>query len=202
MLIVPFCMEVTFSGTYAGRNWANIIHVFWNKSTLGRDGTDLSTMLLGFEAAWSGDLATAMNENVVLTNVKLQDLDSASGLTLNLPSSETGGRASSGMPGNVSVLATKDDSHTRNQRPGRWFQVGVCEVDTDSTNPSQLDSTGVSTWQGAFTDFFGSMSGTQAAEDFYPVVLHKNFAGDGFIPYAMNSMTISSRLATQRRRLR
>lgn len=202
MIVSPFILEVTFSGTYGSRPWANIQHLFWNASGGDRNAGNLGNIATDMDAAWSTALADAMNENVHLESIKVQDLDSETGLTSLLATSAVGARSSTGMPANVAVLATKDDNHGRNLRPGRAYFIGVCEVDTAAGNPNALDSTGVTTWQTAVNDYFALLSGTSGGETYFPVVLHKGTTPDSPIPYNMSSMSVSSLLATQRRRLR
>lgn len=202
MLIVPFCLEITFSGTYGPRQWANVQHLLWNQDGPDRTSGLLGTLALAMQAAWSGGVAHAMNEHVALNNIKVADLDSASALTVDLGTSINGSRSSAGMPGNVAVLATKVDGHSRSQRSGRSFFVGVCEVDTASADPSSLDTTGVATWVSAVGDYFGALSGSLDGNGYYPVVLHKGVGSGDMTPYEQEAFAVQGKLATQRRRLR
>lgn len=200
MLIVPFCIEVTFSGVYGDRPWANVQHLEWDESSGGRTAGRLGNIGLAMTAAWVNYLATAMNENMLLTNTKVQDLDSASSFSVDTPGGGPGARTATGMPANVAVLATKVDGHSRSQRPGRAFWCGVCEADTDGANPSQLSTTGAALWQGVVDNYYAHISGTEGGSHWGPVVLHKS--GADLVPYGMTGLDVETILATQRRRLR
>lgn len=201
-IVVPFCLEITWQGTYGGRDWANVMAFFWNESDPDARADALDDIGTFAATVWGDTIATAVSQNVALTNIHVADVDSLSGSNTDIAASDVGSRSSTAMPGQVAVLVTKNTSHTRAQRNGRWFQVGACEVDTDNTNPSNLDSTGLSTFQTAFNDFFAAMDTVVASEPFYPVVFSKGSSPGSPIPIRVASMTVNSRLATQRRRIR
>lgn len=202
MLIVPFVLEITFEGNYGGHPWANVQHLVWDQDTPDRSAADLSIIAFNVATAYETGIQTAQNVNVALTNIKCADLDSATGQIVNVSSPSVGDRSNTGLPANVSVLAQKVDAHDRSQRPGRMYFVGPCETDTSADDPSSLDATALSLWQGAASDYLTGCSGSQGGAAYYPAVLHKSSAPSGFTAYAQTDLVVASGLATQRRRLR
>lgn len=202
MLVVPFVVEVTFQGTYGDRTWANVLHLVWDETTPGRLSAGLDTIATQMETAYVTNILDAMSDKVTLVDIKVQDVDSEGGLSVLRPVGDPGGEAGAGMPGNVAILVTKNDDHARSQRAGRFFFVGALEGDTDTNSPSTLNAGGIARWVAATGGFYTDLSGTAGGSDFYPVVLHKSSAPSGYTPYSLNSLSLNSRLATQRRRLR
>ena len=201
-LVVPFVLAVSWNGSFGVRPWAITQHLVWEESD-DRSVGDLETIAYAMGDAWTTGIADATSDNVNLDTVKITDLDSLSAHIVEVAIDQPGSRSSTCMPPNVAVLCTKVDSHTRTQRPGRWFFPGVCEVDTADSPASTLDGTGLATWSAAASTFFDGLSGSASGSDYYPVVLHKGPEGpDDFIPYRQTDQSVQGLLATQRRRLR
>lgn len=200
MLIIPFVIEVTFSGHFAGRPWACIQHLVWDESSGTRTATDLQAIGVAVGSAFNGEIMDQMSALVSLENVKVQDLDNAGSFTVDVASTGVGALAGNASSPNVAVLATKVDGHTRGQRPGRVFFPGVVESDTDAAAPGNLTAAALGRWQASASAYRAGLSGTQSGSAYFPVVVHKGPSSP--IPYNMTSLTINSHLATQRRRLR
>lgn len=202
MPVVPFVIEVTYAGSYGARSWANIQHLVWDEPTAGRDGAALGLLALSVEAAFVENIMTVQSANVVLDSVTVSDLNDVDGLTVVQSSVSNGDLSTDSMPGNVAVLATKIDAHGHSMRPGRQFYIGMTEGQTSAADPSALNAAGLIAWQGACSGFHTDLSGVNSGSDYYPVVLHKAPSPSGFTPFAQTDLVVSSRLATQRRRLR
>jgi hypothetical protein len=144
-----------------------------------------------------------MAADCVLTNVRIQDIDSLSGQVVNLSSNMPGTGLGEPFPGNVAILVTKETIHDRTQRNGRWFQVGCYQTEDDATTPGTLTAGSISFYQTPFNNFLTRMQQAVALFSNVPVVLSRSAtAPSGYTPHSITAMTVQSRLATIRRRLR
>lgn len=202
-IVEAFTLEYTWSGEYDGRPWANVMHALWLTGTSPRPVTDLDVAAGVARDAWDTNIGPVVTNEVLLTNVRVQDLNSLEGQVVNLEANVAGDGTGPGFPGNVAALVTKRTVHSRTQRNGRWFQVGLFEANTDSGTPSLLNASAISVLNTAFAGFQDDMSVALAGFDHTPVVLSKaSSSADDFEPKVITSFSVQPRLATQRRRLR
>lgn len=201
-IVVPFMVEVTWSGTYGPRPWANVMHFLLDESDPAARNTLLPGVAQACADAWVDNLSPRLSDELLMTNVRAQDLDSLAGQIVNLTTSDAGGQSGASLPPGVAMLVTKDTTHPRTARNGRWFQSGILEGDTDNPAVGALNAAGVAAWQTAFTDFLNQVNDPVIGTNNTPMVLSKSSAPSGFTPYLIQFLTVNALLATQRRRQR
>lgn len=186
---------------YAQLNWifAGIGVPTGAQFTMGMDvqefaGTPLDLAIVAF-GAWNTELRPTTSSAVSLVGVLCKFGPDATG-----PSALNSGNApgtSAGVPASpaVAYLVQKNTSFGGRSGRGRFYLPGVTENNVDSGGV--VDPTGRATIQSNLNDFYNLLS----AGDVGPVLLHGAGAPLA-IPTPIDSFTIDSRVATQRRRQR
>lgn len=202
-VVSPFVLLYQWIGTYGGRPWVNTMHTVWSADGADRSIANLSDAALSARVAWSANIAQLVPAEVVLQEVRVTDLDSLDGQQGSDVVGSAGTNSGQASAPNVSVLVTKATQHGRSQRNGRWYQIGMPEESTSTSDPGLLLPTPLGNWGLRFAEFLTAMSADVATFTNVPVVLSKSPTTPGaFVPNNIISMTVEELLATQRRRLR
>jgi hypothetical protein len=120
------------------------------------------------------------------------------------------------MSGNVSVLVTKNVDAVRGARRGRMYIGGVSESVNDTFVPNTMLTSQQTTWQAAFNAFLGDSNQTPGTPTTYSARMCVPHIVTRYPPkpnqdigsphtgidHLVGSLSVQSRLATQRRRLR
>lgn len=211
-LVAEDCAEFTLHGTVEDRPWAMVLHMLMEPDIIvSRTGMlrDQATIM---NNEWWDHLAPVCNGNTTLEGCRFLDLDSLSGPAGEVsttsgtrPMPKSGGLSGDNIPPNVAALVTKVITGARGRRRGRIFFTGLAESQTTSR---LMASGSLTTLQAAFNSFLsginqngGDVLGLGNGYDSRLVVIHTVdgvFSGRDDV----ETLQVSSRVATQRRRLR
>lgn len=209
-LVVNGICRFAFEGFYIDRPWVNICDMQLDTTGAIYDRDDWAFQTAGrLINGWVDHLADRVSESLVLNQVSWVDLDSATGSTGSrtvtseheLP--EAGFHPAEPLPGNLSVLITKNTNAGRGTRSGRWYQAGLTEpqVVDNSLIPATVDM-----WQdsfNAFKTYIEEPSDPIGGAQRHMAVVHTTGDNPQTGTFTtVDSLTVNPRLATQRRRLR
>jgi len=192
-IIAPTTVRISIAGSYLGTTWANVMHA---RYVGGATAAEAATAVTN---AWIDDLLPALDSNVTAESFNYVDLGTElgiSGPTPGVTGTLTGGSAGAGSPANTAYLLSLEALGTRKQRNGRMYLVGVPEAATDEAGV--VDDDFLDGLQDRADDFFADSA---ASGDATLAVLSKS-TGDDYEGRTVTGITVSNRVATQRRRLR
>lgn len=157
--------------------------------------SDLAAIDAAFETALNNSgIYQFVSSNVAMTSVLVKVGPDATGPSATFPANEPGGDTSTDYP-QAAYLVTKNTDLGGRAGRGRLFIPGV---PPDNVEPGgALNGTVLTGLQTAVTDLLGELGGA----DLPPYLLHQ--AGSPIsTPTEITGLTVSSKIATQRRRLR
>lgn len=207
--VVRFSMKMTGP---AGHECDNIIDVSLDEFASTRhDAVNAIVPLV--VGRWQTDIVGFINNGYTFIGSRWIDLDSLGGTSgFQGPVAGkpvNGGAGGNIMPPNVALLVHKQSIHSREQRDGRLYFPGLNE--TDVGNDGTLGSTAMTFWQGKFetlrTDLSSGTLYPPATTAWRTVHVVGHAPPPDGRPNAwsssdITSVSIDSRCATQRRRLR
>jgi hypothetical protein len=156
------------------------------------DADDCAETLFGH---WADDIMPRVTSFVVLTSVSVKFGPVATGPTGEFAGTEAGGAGGQATSPNVAALIHKNTAFGGRAGRGRMYIPGLQESDLNEAG--NLDSGAVTAWQASLLAFLVSVTG----DNLDPVVLH-GVGSPLSTPSPITSLTIDSKVATQRRRLR
>lgn len=209
-LVVGGICRYTLNGEVSDRPWANILDMHIASS--GDPGYSRESAI--FDTAgniinsWAEHMAPLLGKGTFLESVSWVDLDTADGSTgsrvstseHNLPIE--GGGATLLSPGSVAILVTKQVSSSRGRRNGRMYVAGVVD---GLTNGNTVEPTVIPTWQNAMDAYLAELNDVSFESSYTRdlSVVHTTGAAPTTGTYShVDSLVVSNRPATQRRRLR
>lgn len=212
--IVPGVCRYAINGRAAGRNVVNVldykIDTTGTTADRAQSCSDQAGILIN---QWATSIMPILHSTYSFESVTFADLDSANGTTgsrsitslRSLPIA--GGGTGDALPSNAAGLITKVTNSARGQRNGRLYLSPHGE-----TNSIGNELIGVvrDDWQARFTAFLGDTEQSDPNLGVYTsemVVVHietRDLAGNPATGSSTNvsAMSVQTRLATQRRRLR
>lgn len=212
--IVPGVCRYALNGRAAGRNVVNVLDykIDTTGSTAARaqSCSDQAGILIN---EWADSILPILHSTYNFESVTFADLNSADGATgsrsvtsvrsLPLP----GGGTGEALPSNAAGLVTKVTSSARGQRNGRLYLSPHGESNSIG---NELRGDVRADWQSRFTAFLGDTEQSDPNLGVYTsemVVVHietRDPAGNPATGSSTNvsAMSVQTRLATQRRRLR
>lgn len=209
-LVVDGVCRYTFEGFYIDRPWVNICDMRLETTGSLVDRNDYIYDTAGHLInAWATHLTNAISDSLVLNQVSWVDLDSETGSTgtrtetseFELP--DAGHNDGAPVAGNVSILVTKQTTGGRGQRNGRWYQAGLVEANVDGNG---FQGIARDAYQGNFNGFLDMVNDDgvlPSPHSRHMVVVHTTGENPQTGTYSrVTALTVSDRLATQRRRLR
>jgi hypothetical protein len=210
-IVIGGICRFSYEGTYFGRPWANVLH-FDIDTDIGDARADaIRDQAKVLNNEWIDHWAPILNQNVRFDRTSYVDLDSLTGITGDstqvdaprvLPS--FGAKTADPSAANLAVLVRKNVSGGRSARPGRIYVLGLQEADADGNN---LFPTIASGWQAGMTNWLnavnqessglpgGATYSSRLAVTHVPATSPPTFG-------VVQSLSVDSLLATQRRRLR
>lgn len=211
-VIIPGVCRFSYIGTHIGRPWANVLHFDIDTDLADDRAEAIVDQAKVLNQAWTERIRDAVTNVTILLHTAFVDLDSLDGITGT--STDTDGTvplpASGLQPGapsssNVSVLIRKLVSSGRSQRPGRMYQVGASEAQTDGNN---LGASAIAAFQSVMDLWLPQVNqessglpggATYSSRLVVPHVVPGSTQGTFA---AVDGLLVDSMLATQRRRLR
>lgn len=214
-LIANGVVRFSLNGTAAGEvTWANIWDV-WMGGVADADRPARCQTYAGLLMEWwESNIALSLTDDIILTSVAWVDLDSADGSTglvtdgPNTSPPYTGALAQIPSPVNSAMLVTKVGASQRGSRNGRMYLLGFPEVEAGNTT---LGTSYAEVLQERLDTFLSQTTDPAEIpeEGINPCIVHTRnegtpenpnivYAGMSFI----TGLTLQTRLATQRRRLR
>lgn len=214
-MTVPGVCRFTLLGRWTnGRQWASVLD--YQIDTTG--STENRPNAIAVQAAdiiqnFQSQIRPHLTNNVLVTGIRILDLDDEDGLTAEVPP-DTGQPTAGGLAGasttpNVAFLVRKVIIGNRSSRAGRWYLPGVQEASVDEDGI--LSGTGVDDLQDGLSEFLTNTNnaGTPTTHASALVVVHleprpvpplpDNRVGT-FTP--VQALVLDELVATQRRRLR
>lgn len=204
-------IEISVQGEVAGRPWASVWHMR-NEGGGVIPADEPEAVVEDFRNNWQDHMMGNLDNDVSVTAfvwLSLNSADGQTGVVLPDPSKPVNGGINSGAaPPNVSWLINKTASGGRGTRNGRAYLPGVPEAGVDDAGG--VEPAYITGWVPALADFLSGISdggGLDPAR--YPVVLRR--PAESRIPGTqivevdssrITALTLDSRVATQRRRLR
>lgn len=182
--------NLLFTGGGAPRGAQVVIGV---KVTAGV--TDPLVIATGVYQSWATHILPVQSSGIVLSGCKAKMGPNETGLDATYALLTGGGNIASTVPPQVAVLVTKHTAFGGRKGRGRMFVPGVVEGDIDAGG--NLGAAQVADWQARMTAFRTAIIGLSSVDDL--VLLH---SGEGEVPTPITSLNVSSKVATQRRRLR
>jgi hypothetical protein len=153
------------------------------------DPADLAEVIHG---GWTGSILEEQNAACDLVGCTVKLGPNSTGASGTFSSTETGGNAESGCTPNVAILVTKNTGLGGRRGRGRMYIPGVTEDGVGAVG--QL----AEATQEAFQDQCNAFLVLMTLAGLPVVLLHS----DATTPTAVTSLSVSNRVATQRRRLR
>lgn len=221
--VVPRVCRFTINGHFMDRQVANMIDMTVDTTGVITDRADAITDQAGVLLnQWTTDILPSLSILYFADSVSWIDLNSETGSVGSRTVSggntwpKAGGDSLSPMPGNVAALVHKSTTSSRGARAGRMYLPGVTEPETGSTTPNILDPTVVTALNTKLSQFLGNINqsspGDGYSSDMCVVhILTRAPLEPGQKPPGspatgtsskVSGMTVDTRLATQRRRLR
>lgn len=218
--IVPSVCRFAAVGQFSGREIVNIFDISISEIISPSARADAIADQAAVLIESITDHVTPLQTNdVTWDEVRWVDLHSEDG-TVGSTSTGTGavtwpdaGNVTTGpCPGNVAVLVTKEAQSQRGRRNGRTYWCGVPEADSNDAAPNDLGGGALAAWQSGMDDFLASVNqdGTYDSELAVVHILTRGPDTDEGNPgppltgvgRTVDALTVQTRLATQRRRLR
>lgn len=222
--VVPGVARFAVNQTLEGRSVVNVLDydIDTTGSTMSRADA-VQGQAESIINQWVAQFLPVLVSSLTLDSVSFVDLDSATGVTGSVLSDGTttlpaaGSIVTSSLPGNTSVLITKQVTSARGRRNGRMFLAGGYEGMTQAANGNVLevaDRAGFQTRADAFLANTNELDGVGTAFSSNMVVVSvltreappagstgpgAPLTGEGSV---VQSLVVDSLLATQRRRLR
>jgi len=113
---------------------------------------------------------------------------------------QAGGAPADMVPNNCAVLVQKRTAFAGKKNRGRFYMPGVSTSRVNSADdPSQLTSGALTAYQGAVDGLFTDLQDSVDGDPIIPVILHPS---PSTTVTAISALSVSSRLATQRGRMR
>jgi hypothetical protein len=200
-LIVPGVVRFAPYGTVNDRPWVNIIDAHVDDSPASHSG--IITVANAIADAYQANIRTSVSTAWNFQGIKYMDLSTPSGevgLIVDTPAAYSmpfpGTGVGNPAPGNDCALITKATSGGRSQRRGRLYISGLVLGDLNGQNLQPARVTGLQTFATALLAAVNGALGTASM-----VVVHNPENGT---PGAttVTGLSVASRLASQRRRLR
>lgn len=181
--------------------WTNGRSVF-NVWHLQREEDDPAESTRDFLNNWQDHIVANIADNYTLLGAHYRDRnveDGVVGFMAPDPGKPTVGTDSGQCaPPNVAYLVHKHIEATAGNRPGRAFLVGVTEA--NANEDGVILAASVTGWNAIWADFLDGLSGAGSNQ---LVVVHKPPIDEGEADVSeITSLTIDTRVATQRRRMR
>jgi hypothetical protein len=221
--VVPRVCRFTVNGHFMDRKVANVIDMTIDTTGVITNRADAISDQCGVLLnQWHTDILPSLSILYFADSVSWLDLNSEDGSVGSRTTSgghtwpAAGGDSLSPMPGNVSALVHKSTTSARGARQGRMYLPGVTEPETQSTTPNTLDPTVVTALNTKLSAFLGNINQSSPGDGYSSdmVVVHiltRAPLEPGQKPPGspatgnsskVSGMTVDTRLATQRRRLR
>lgn len=214
-MTVPGVCRFTLLGRWTnGRQWANVLD--YQIDTTG--STENRPNACAVQAAdiinnWQTQIRPFLTNNVIVTGIRLLDLDDEDGLTGEVPPNvgqpTAGGLAGASTTPNVSFLVRKVIIGNRSSRSGRMYLPGVQEASVDEDGV--ISGTGVDDLQDGLSAFLTNTNnaGTPTTHSSNLVVVHLEPRPAQPLPddrvgtfTIVQALVLDELVATQRRRLR
>jgi len=221
--VVPDVCRFAINQSLDGRAVVNVLdmQIDTTGSTLSRNEA-IEQQAEIIATNWVGDVFPYIVNDVVLNSVTFVDLNTPTGVTGEVVTTETGtlpqaaAGTASPLPSNAAVLVTKQVSSARGRRNGRMFVAGIGEDRTTTTNGNELDPTNQADLNSAFSAFLSGINQNDTSIYGFEsglVVVHVLTRGTPSQPglpgppltggyNVVTALAVQKRLATQRRRLR
>jgi len=158
------------------------------------DDTDPGTLAAAAHSIWSNNMLAFQSDSITLASTIVKNGPNDIGPTGEVSDPQDGTNPNAGCTPNVSYLVQKSTSVGGRIGRGRMYIPGVPESDVDTSGA--LDGTRYTVIQGHIQDFYDDWLASAVHQ---MVLLHTSSAHD---PYRLAALSLSDRVATQRRRLR
>lgn len=199
---VPGAIRVSLEGSQAGRPWANVFHCDYTGGP--PSAPNLSDWLTTWYGTAVSELAPLAGNEVRYTNAVATDLSSLSGAQVEVAAPFDGTRTGALIPSNAAVLCNYNSSFRYRGGHPRTYYVGGVDTDLDTANAWNAGFvTAFTTAAANVTAAFevgatGFVVTTQSAISYYSGGVAR------VVPLKMpiSTLSISSTIATQRRRMR
>lgn len=221
-LIVPGVCRYAVNASSQGRPIVNVLDMRIDTTGTGTDRVvaieDQAEIILN---AWSDHIMPRLTNEYNALSVSWVDLDEPDGSTGStvIGGDETwpqfGSLTTPSLVSNTSVLVRKNIRRTRDTRNGRMYIAIIDEDSTASDTPNTLSGAQQTAWNAALASFLSSINQdgiiTPPVYDSRLCVVHVTVYVEGpsglpvpaeGVSNDVSTLTVDSRLATQRRRLR
>lgn len=221
--IVPGVTRFAVNQSLEGRAVVNVLdyRIDTTGSTMSRSEA-INNQAESIITEWVNWILPLQVDDISLESVSFVDLNSDDGITGSVSSSDSDTLPLPGLvtddpiPGNTSVLVTKQTTSARGRRNGRMFLAGASEVQTDAANGNRLSTAAQTGYNSNLSSF---LSATNEIDSFGTafeshMVVVSILTRDTPVPPAtvgapltgegndVNDLVVDTLLATQRRRLR
>lgn len=157
------------------------------------DHSSASDLAEAGHTLWAETILAVQNDDITLASTLCKNGPNSTGASAEFSDPQGGGNANAGAGPQVSYLVQKLTGHGGRKGQGRMFIPGATEADFDSSGV--LDGTRFGVIQDAVGAFFDGWDGS-------PHGLALLHSLDGDDPYDITALALSSRVATQRQRMR
>lgn len=221
--VVPDICRFAVNQSFQGREVVNVLdyQIDTTGSTMSRNDA-IENQAEDIITQWAGQLLPLVGDDLVLESVSYVDLNTADGVTGIRVSSDTVTLPEPGLvtspliPGNTSVLVTKQVSSARGRRNGRLFWCGISEGATAEGNGNTVSTTSLAAFQSAWDTFLANTNNVDSVGTAFEsnmAVVHVLTRGASPRPGVpgppltgaynlVQNLVVQGLLATQRRRLR
>lgn len=197
-------VKIAVEGTIGSHNFAIILHSQYSGSV--PTAAELNTAATAMSALWTSGLKPYFSSTVVLSNIVITDLSSATGAQGVWGGTIAGTNAGAATGGNTAILVNYPSSiRYRGGHPRTYLP---CPPDNNLATPSTLSAGAITEYTTGWNAFLAYLFGTSLGTTTLAGQCAVSYVTDKaprvtplVMPIAQNAITVEAGLASQRRRI-